>query len=420
MAISPYPILSVDDALAIVLDKVPRMPARNVPLAEAVGRVLADPVTATEPMPPFAASVKDGYAVIAADGPGKYPIVGEARAGKLADFAVTPGTAAYITTGAPMPAGADAVVMVEDTQVDDGEAGRRIVEILHAVRAGDDVRPVGVDIQPGQEVLAQGERLGPAELGLLATLGRERVRIYVAPRVAVMSTGDELVSPGDAPQPGQIRDSNRTMILAALREANAIPVDLGIGSDSGGDLARRVERGLREADILLTSGGVSMGDLDLMKPLLERLGTLHFGRIMMKPGKPLTFATVQVDGSARLVFGLPGNPVSSLVTFYLFAVPAVRKMAGFKHPDLPRVQASLTQPLKLDPERPEYHRATLVWDRALNGGSGGYVASSTGGQASSRLLSMRTANALLELPAGEATLSAGAMVDALLIGSVWA
>ena len=417
MASSPYPMLSVAEALATVLANTSRLPAKDVRLADAVGRVLAETVTAPEPMPPFAASVKDGYAVVAADGPGAYPVVGEARAGEVADFAVTPGTAAYITTGAPMPAGADAVVMVEDTEVVNTEAGEPMIRIQRAVQPGDDVRQVGVDVHAGTEVLAAGDRLGAAELGLLSTVGRERVHVYDKPRVALLSTGDELVSPGDALGPGQIRDSNRVMLTGALREAGAVPVDLGIARDSEDELARRVELGLCDSDILLTSGGVSMGDLDLIKPLLERRGTVHFGRILMKPGKPLTFATVRIDDKTRLVFGLPGNPVSGLVTFYLFAVPAIRKMAGWPNPELTRVQAHLSEPLGLDAERPEYHRASLRWDRSLNGGRGGYAATSTGSQASSRLLSMRTANALLELSAGVGVLPAGAVVDALLIGS---
>jgi gephyrin len=173
---------------------------------------------------------------------------------------------------------------------------------------------------------------------------------------------------------------------------------------------------LRVADVLVTSGGVSMGDLDFVKPLLERIGTVHFGRLRMKPGKPCTFATVAMDGQKRLVFGLPGNPVSSLVTFYLLGVPAIRRLSGWPDPTLRRVQAFLGQPLALDPARPEYHRATLRWERGLNGGNGGFLALSTGNQASSRLISMRTANALLLLPQAEGTLAGGSTVTALLIG----
>jgi gephyrin len=265
-------------------------------------------------------------------------------------------------------------------------------------------------------VLQAGDRLEAAEIGLLATVGATQVQVYPRPRVAVLSTGDELIEPDQPLGPGQIRDSNRATLSAAIATSGGIPVDLGIAGDSQVALDERIQQGLTTADILLTSGGVSMGDLDLVKPLLEHKGTVHFGRIRMKPGKPVTFATASVDGRKKLIFGLPGNPVSSLVTFYLFAVPAMRKLAGWPDPQLRRVQAVLAQPLYLDAYRPEYHRATLCWDATLHDGLGGYLAISTGNQSSSRLLSMRTANALLELPQAEGELAAGSVVSALWIG----
>jgi len=431
---SPYPMLPVSDALRIVLEQAAPLPPQTVPLDQARELILARAVTAEEPLPPFPASIKDGYAVIAADGPGIYPVVGEATAGRVADFSVTPGTVAYITTGAPLPPGADAVVMVEETEPQPDENGRQRTRIRATVQPGADVRPIGADVSTDQVVLTAGERLGPAEIGLLATVGAVNVAVYPRPRVAVLSTGDELVEPHESLSPGQIRDSNRAMLLAAVRNAGGIPIDLGIGRDTRADLAERVQRGLSEADVLLTSGGVSMGELDLLQPLLENAGQVHFGRIRMKPGKPLTFATAHAAANAAasgagaesgaengrpcLVFGLPGNPVSSLVTFYLFVVPALHKLAGWPDPNLRRVQAQLEQPLRLDPERPEYHRATVQWDDALHSGAGGFRASSTGIQASSRLLSMRTANALLELPQRAGELPAGNTVSALLIGTI--
>ena len=414
MPSSPYPMLAVPDALALVLDQAVPLPPESVPLTNALGRILAADVHATGPLPPFPASIKDGYAVVAGDGPGIYPVVGAATAGHLPDFTLQPGQVAYITTGAPVPDGADAVVMVEET--DPREDDR--VHIRAAAKPGQDIRPVGVDVADGEVVLRKGDRLGPAEIGLLATVGVAQASVCGRPLVALLSTGDELVEPRAALGPGQIRDSNRYTLMAAVQAAGGIPFDLGISGDSQAHLAQRIRNGLRDADVLLTSGGVSMGELDLIKPLLEESGTVHFGRIRMKPGKPLTFATVDVDGRRKLVFGLPGNPVSSLVTFYLMAVPALRKMAGWTDPHLTRVQAHLAQPLTLDPERPEYHRATLRWSHDLNDGAGGFMAASTGSQASSRLLSMRTANALLELPERAGTLPAGAVVDALLIGDL--
>jgi gephyrin len=308
--------------------------------------------------------------------------------------------------------------MVEETERLATGNGQRLVRIKQQVRSGDDVRPVGVDVAVGQQVLQAGTRLGPAEVGLLATVGIHHASVRPKPRVAVLSTGDELVDPDQTPGPGQIRDSNRAMLAAAIKAAGGEPIDLGIAADDQADLERYVRRGLAEAEILLSSGGVSMGDLDLVKPLLESAGTVHFGRLRMKPGKPCTFATATVDGRERLVFGLPGNPVSSLVTFYLLVVPAIRKLAGWPDPHLRRVNAHLAQPLALDAYRPEYHRAVLQWEDSLNDGRGGYLAHSTGSQASSRLLSMRTANALLELPQAEGELPVGAVVSALVIGEL--
>ncbi len=412
---SPYPMLAVAEALEIVLNQAEPLPAQTIDLAAAGGLILAEPVVAQAPLPPFPASTKDGYAVVAADGPGDYPLVGEVTAGRVADFTLTPGTIAYITTGAPLPVGADAVVMVEETTLLAPENGRQTVRVRARVQAGADIRPIGVDVAAGEQVLAAGERLGPAEVGLLATVGAARVAVYPRPRVAILSSGDELVEPGHPLAPGQIYDSNRAMLKAAVLAAGGLPVDLGIAQDSQAQLEESIQRGLHTADILLTSGGVSMGDLDLIKPLLESAGTVHFGRIRMKPGKPLTFATTVIDGQRKLIFGLPGNPISSLVAFYLMAVPALRKLAGWPEPRLKRVQAHLAQPLPLDDYRPEYHRATLRWDHTLNGGNGGFLATSTGSQSSSRLLSARTANALLELPQAKGELPVGAVVSALLL-----
>ncbi len=231
------------------------------------------------------------------------------------------------------------------------------------VTAGADVRPVGYDVAVGQEVLPAGARLGPAEIGLLATVGVVQVAVYPAPRVAILSSGDELVETGTPPGPGQIHDSNRPTLAAAVRRGSAARSLIWASSATRTPRwRRRSGAGWKEADVLLTSGGVSMGNLDLIKPLLDRIGVVHFGRLRMKPGKPCTFATVERNGRRRLVFGLPGNPVSSLVTFYLLGAPALRKLAGWANPRLARVQVCPGQSLRLDPYRPEYHRATVRWD----------------------------------------------------------
>jgi gephyrin len=424
MTESTYPMLAVETALDIVLVQTARLPAMRASLDSARGHILAETVHATAPLPPFPASVKDGYAVVAADGPGDYPVIGEVTAGRMADFTVTPGTVAYITTGAPLPPGADAVVMVEESEPVDLSSyhgytkNTRAVRIHSAVRPGADVRPVGYDVAVGQMLLPAGTRLGAAEIGLLATAGLTAVSIHPAPRVALLSTGDELVAPGTPLAPGQIYDSNRPTLAAAVAAVGGDVLDLGIAGDAPGALEAAIWRGLDAADVLITSGGVSMGNLDLLKPLLDRIGVVHFGRLRMKPGKPCTFATVMHAGRQRLIFALPGNPVSSLVTFYLLGAPALRKLAGWINPRSTRVQVTLTQALPLDAYRPEYHRAVVHWDAALHAGRGGFRAESTGSQASSRLLSMRSANALLELPQGEGVLAAGSSVTALLIGEL--
>ncbi len=257
-------------------------------------------------------------------------------------------------------------------------------------------------------VLEPGIALGPAELGLLASLGIGAVEVFRRPRVAVLSTGDELVEADqDAPY-GAIRDSNRPSLIAAIREAGGEPFSLGIARDDEDEQRRLVRKGLDEADVLVTSGGVSVGTRDLIKPLLEEVGTVYFGQVALKPGKPLTFAKV----GPKAAFGLPGNPVSSLVSFEVFVRPALRKMQGYARLHRPTVEATLDHEVRKTPDRTEYQRAIVVWRPE------GLVARTTGSQSSSRLLSMVGANALLHIPPGEGMLAAGTRVPALLVGEL--
>ncbi|KAK1263847.1 Molybdopterin biosynthesis protein CNX1 [Acorus gramineus] len=421
-------MISVDEALTTVLRVAGRLEPVTVPLHEAVGLVLAEDVRAPDPLPPYRASVKDGYAVIASDGPGEYPLITESRAGNDGvDVMIIPGTVAYVTTGGPIPDGADAVVQVEDTeQVNDTSDGLRRVRILGRVSQGLDIRPVGCDIEKDTVVLKLGELIGNSETGLLATVGATMVKVYPRPTVAVLSTGDELVDPTTKHlNRGQIRDSNRAMLLASSIQERCKVVDLGIAHDREEDLERIMDTALSSGvDILLTSGGVSMGDRDFVKPYLGKKGTLHFNRVLMKPGKPLTFAELTSKSENQncakqvLAFGLPGNPVSCLVCFHLFVVPAIRHLSGWPNPHLQSVQARISRPLKTDTARPEFHHAILKWE--LNDGSGnpGFVAQSTGHQMSSRLLSMKSANAFLELPASGGILPHGTSVRAILISDI--
>jgi molybdenum cofactor synthesis domain-containing protein len=398
-------MISIEEALARIQQEVQPLAPISLPFDEALNYVLAEDIFADEPMPPFAAASVDGYAVIAADGPGLRRVVLDQAAGYVADIPVELGTAARVTTGAPVPPGADAVVMVEETE----PRGDQVDILTAELQPGANIRPVGQDIETGQRVLASGTVLGPAELGLLGTVGKVEVTVYRRPVVAVMSTGDEIVEPHQKPQPGQIRDANRFAMMGLVRQAGGIPLDLGIVRDKAGSLAETIKRGLREADALLTSGGVSMGQLDLVKPYLASRGTVHFGRVNTKPGKPVTFATV--DG--KPCFAMPGFPVSAMVSFEVFVRPALLKMAGHPHLYRPREKAILAHRFTHSAARTEFQRVVLTRKR-----DGNLIAASTGFQGSGRLLSMSGANGLVILPHGQDDFEAGSTVDVLIIDRV--
>eukprot|EP00283_Hemiselmis_rufescens_P022639 CAMPEP_0173464550 /NCGR_PEP_ID=MMETSP1357-20121228/70147_1 /TAXON_ID=77926 /ORGANISM="Hemiselmis rufescens, Strain PCC563" /LENGTH=404 /DNA_ID=CAMNT_0014432467 /DNA_START=28 /DNA_END=1238 /DNA_ORIENTATION=- len=396
--VSPWPRISIEDATNSALSLISPLPPKQLPLGQLLGRVLSQDVVSRETLPAVPTSIVDGYAVDSSDGPGVYPVIATpSRAGGAAASPMSKGSVCYVTTGGPVPEGADAVVMVEDTErLADGS-----VRISKAAQPRGMIREVGSDIEAGEGVLSRGDVVGPAEVGLLATVGAVTAMVSPQPTVAVLSTGDELAEPDDQGplRPGVVRDSNRAMLIAACEAEGARALDMGIAKDTAEALEERFDKAISlGADILVTSGGVSMGDRDLVKPLLQRRGVIHFGRVLMKPGKPLTCATIETperEGKPRLVvFGLPGNPVSSIVTFHLVVHPCIRKLKGYADPHLRRVRVLTSAAMKLDPERPEYHRVMLKWDDA----SGSLVGLSTGGQRSSRLLSMRSANALLELP----------------------
>lgn len=400
MRASTYLLIDADKASETVLEHTRVLGAEQVALEGCFGRVLAEDVVATAPLPPFPSSAVDGYAVRADDGGKALRVIGESAAGRPFPGSLPPGAAARLLTGGVVPEGADCVVMIEDVRVD----GDHVV-VPANLRPGSNFHRVGADVTAGTRVLAAGTQLGAAEIGIAAAVGRARLSVRKRPRVALMSTGDELVEAGEEPGPGQIPDSNRWALLAALREAGAEVNVLGIAPDEPEPLRRLVTDALRDADALVTSGGVSVGTHDLVKPLLESLGTVHIGRVKLKPGKPFTFATLD---AGQVAFGLPGFPVSSLVTFEVFVRPALRKMQGFtqlQRPALPVVLGFDAQPT---PDRTEYQRVTLKREgREL-------VAQTTGSQSSSRLLSLAGAHALVRVPPGQG-IKAGTVVEAIIL-----
>ncbi|NP_001090459.1 gephyrin L homeolog [Xenopus laevis] len=416
---SPFPLTSMDKAFITVLEMTPVLGTEIINYRDGMGRVLAQEVYAKDNLPPFPASVKDGYAVRAADGPGDRFIIGESQAGEQPTQTVMPGQVMRVTTGAPIPCGADAVVQVEDTELiresDDGTEELE-VRILVQARPGQDIRPIGHDIKRGECVLAKGTHMGPSEIGLLATVGVTEVEVHKFPVVAVMSTGNELLNPEDDLLPGKIRDSNRSTLLATIQEHGYPTINLGIVGDNPDDLLNALNEGISRADVIITSGGVSMGEKDYLKQVLDidLHAQIHFGRVFMKPGLPTTFATMDIDGVRKIIFALPGNPVSAVVTCNLFVVPALRKMQGILDPRPTIIKARLSCDVKLDP-RPEYHRCILTWhhQEPLP------WAQSTGNQMSSRLMSMRSANGLLMLPPKTeqyVELHKGEVVDVMVIG----
>jgi len=401
--VSAYDLVPVDEALAIVQRVVRPLPSERVRTDAADGRILAEDLRSPENVPPFRASTVDGFAVIADDPSPSLKVIQEIMAGVVARPRVERGTAARIMTGAPLPEGADAVAMIEHTRTENGQ-----VMLDRPVRQNDNIRPIGIDVAEGDVTLQRGATIGAAEIGLLMTLGFSEVSCYRRPTVAVLSTGDELVEPWEAVPLGSIRDSNRYAIMAAIREAGAVPISMGRAKDDRELQTRLVREGIDKADVLVTSGGVSMGDRDYIKPTLAEIGTVHFGRIAFRPGMPLTFAEI----GEKVAFGLPGNPVSSLVTFEVFVRPALRAMQGDRNPLRPRVDVVLEHDVRLGGDRLEYHRAIVHWDK------GRLLARSTGLQISSRLLSMAGHNAMLIIQPGDDVVKAGDQIPAILTGPI--
>ena len=394
-------MLDAGAAAELVLARTPLLGEEAVPVGATRRRVLAADLTVPYDLPRFPASAVDGYAVRAADAGRRLRIAGESAAGRPFSGKVAAGAACRILTGAVLPAGADTVVMVEDV-----EQGPDWVVVPEGLRPDRNVHRPGADARAGELAVPAGTELGPAEIGLIATIGTASVRVRRRPRVAVLSTGDELVELGSEPGPGQIFDSNRWALQAALEEAGADVDLLGVAPDDARGLRQLITDALTEHDVLVTSGGVSVGTHDLVKPLLAELGEVMIGRVRLKPGKPFTFATLP---ESRLAFGLPGFPVSSLVTFEVFVRPALRKMQGHQRLQRPTLPVRLAYDAKAAPDRTEYQRVTLERD------GGELVAQTTGSQSSSRLRSLTGAQALVRVPPGTNGLPAGTIVEGIIL-----
>ncbi|HIP70904.1 MAG TPA: molybdopterin molybdenumtransferase MoeA, partial [Anaerolineae bacterium] len=390
---------------------VSALETETVALPEALGRVLAQPVTARDSLPPFANSSMDGYALRAADTasvPVTLRVVGDVAAGAMPNVTITAGTAARIMTGAPLPNGADAVVPVEDTDEMWRNRERPLpdnIQVSRAVAPGDYVRHPGEDIEAGQTVIEAGHLIRPQEIGVLASLGVAQVDVIRRPKVGILATGDELIGIEEPLRPGKIRNSNGYTQTAQVMALGAVPVSLGVARDSEADVRAKLQAGLDAGvDLFISSAGVSVGAYDVVKAVLDESGDVNFWRVRMRPGKPLAFGTYQ--GVPFL--GLPGNPVSAMVSFERFARAAIRKMAGHTRLERPQLQVILQDEIRSD-GRESYIRA-VVWRE-----NGRYLAATTGDQGSHIMTSLVKANALLIVPENITQVDPGAEMTAWML-----
>lgn len=415
----PAPLLTLNDARARMLDGLAALPAETVPLGEALGRVLAGPIESRLTLPPWDNSAMDGFAVRSADvfgatrdHPVKLKVVGESAAGRSSTAEVTPGTAIRILTGAPLPDGADTVVPVEDTDSAMGMVALPESVLIEASRPpGAHIRRVGSDLREGYPLLAAGMHLSPATLAVAAAGGHAELTVHRAPRIAILATGDELAPVGAALAADQIPDSNSVGLAAQGRESGAEVRSLGIASDNLADVVDRLRVGLAWADVLVVSGGVSVGAHDVVKDAFDAVGQVDLWRVAVQPGKPLAFGRARAEGREGevLMFGLPGNPVSSFVTFELFVRPVLRRLAG--HSDLigrDSVFATLAEPVTKSPGRRAFLRVRLERDA-----DGAWVASLAGGQDSHVLSALAAANGLAIVSEDDDSLPAGAKVEVI-------
>ncbi|MDD2775566.1 MAG: molybdopterin molybdotransferase MoeA [Gallionella sp.] len=393
--------LRVSEAQHVISTSITRLGTETVSLEQALGRVLAEDIRANRDLPPYDVSAMDGYAVCSSDLPATLTIIEDIKAGDRPHLVVQTGQCARIMTGAAMPQGADAVIRVEDTQ----SLTDATVQIAKTVRAGNDVRPQGEQMRDGEVVLTADTEITPGVIGVLATTKTSQMCVYRRPRVAILSTGNELEAMGEAVDPYKIPDANSYALMAQVQALGITPVLLGIARDDPDELAAYLLRGL-EYDVLLVSGGTSVGVHDYVRPTIEKLGVnMKFWRVAIRPGHPLAFGCTETT----LVFGLPGNPVSSMVCFEEFVIPALRQMMGHPRRYRRTVTARLAHPIKFRAGRTEFVRVQLSHDGAA------YVANATGTQSSGVLLSMAKADGLLVIPSDSNGLAANELVTVQLL-----
>ncbi len=401
-------MLSVEEALERILTEISPLDIVQVPLSAATGMVLTQDIVAREDNPPFANSAMDGFALRSKDSspcngqPLRLRITGSIAAGYVADHSVEEGTAMRIMTGAPVPPGADSVIQVELTRSD--ATNSDYVEILQQIPPGNNIRPAGEDIRRGQVVLKAGTEIRAWEIGVLATLGYANVPVIRRARVAILGTGDEIIDIDQPLQAGKIRNSNSYLLEAVVRDAGAEPHRLGVASDTVESLREKFHAALNY-DLIFTTGGVSVGQFDLVKDTLTEQGQMNFWRINMRPGKPVAFGHI---GNIPLL-GLPGNPVSAAVTFELFGRPVMRKMQGHKYLCKPQVDVIVADGVPDRTQRRHYVRAHVIWDGTH------FIAHTTGHQGSHVMTSLLNANALVIVPEGGVEIAPGSIAKAMML-----
>lgn len=413
---SKFPMLDMDQATKTVLSHIePLNSLELVPVEKSLHRILAHDVVCKQPIPAVDTSIKDGYAVKSSDGVGVRKVRSAVAAGSApVNTPLQNGEVIRISTGAPVPLGADAVVQVEDTSLVKSEGGEEVeVSINVEPKVGQDIRFVGSDVRVGELVIKGNSRITAAHIGVLAMLGYTDIHVHQKPSVGIISTGNELRQPGEALKPGQIIDSNKPTLMNLLKEYYYEGNDCGVARDTPEEVLNVLTKAFEKNDVVISSGGVSMGEFDLIKPVLVEYfkADVHFGRINMKPGKPTTFATLIFNGKTKYFFGLPGNPVSSGVTCVLFVIPTLRKLERSTDIDFPVAKCVLKDSLRNRDVRPEYVRVSVVYK------NGALVATSTGSQVSSRLNSLLGANGLMVVP-GNTEQAQDQSYDTVIISNV--